>query len=207
MRKIAEGAEAKIYEGDLLGIRVVVKDRVRKMYRIREIDSELRQKRTKREARLLYTASTNGLNVPNVLLVDGSRLFIRKINGKSLHEFINGALKIAPAKLNRVMHRAGIYCGALHNLDIAHGDYTPANMMLDKDDMLWIIDFGLAETTKSIEEKALDLLLMKRAVPANLFESFLKGYREGCNSHAEITGRLGEIERRGRYQTRTLLTA
>lgn len=207
MKEIGEGAEAKVYEGELLGIRIVVKDRIRKRYRIPEIDSELRQKRTKIEARLLYTASANGLNVPNVLLVDGSRLFIRKIDGKNLHEAINGSMQIVPERLNRAIYDSGVCCGALHNLDIAHGDYTPANMMVDRNGTLWIIDFGLAETTRSVEEKALDLLLMKRAVPSKLFGSFLKGYRKSCTSSVEIINRLAEIERRGRYQTRTLITA
>jgi TP53 regulating kinase-like protein len=207
LKIINEGAEAKIYGGRFLGTDVVIKDRIQKRYRIKELDDSIRAQRTKNEARALYAASSHGLNVPNVLLVEGTNLYIRKIAGTSLHEYINGRLKMPGAMLGRAAHDAGTACGILHNLDISHGDYTPANMMIDRKGELWIIDFGLAERTRSAEEKALDLLLMKRAVSAKLFESFLKGYRKSCTSHAEIINRLMEIEQRGRYQTRTLVTA
>ena len=206
MKLINEGAEAKIYSDRYLGVDVIVKDRIRKGYRIKEIDEVLRAQRTKGEARILYTASSNGLNVPGVLLVDGTRLYIRRIYGTSLHEYTNGSVRIPESRLSRALYDAGAYGGQLHNLDIAHGDYTPANMMLDRNGALWIIDFGLGEKTRSVEEKALDILLMKRALPKFLFAKFLSGYRKSSKDHAQILKRLAEIERRGRYQTRTLST-
>ena len=207
MKNINEGAEARIYSGRFLGTDVVIKDRIQKRYRIKELDDSIRKQRTKDEARALYAASSHGLNVPNVLLVEGATLYIRRIDGTSLHEYINGGLRMPALTLARAVYDAGVACGILHSLDISHGDYTPANMMVDRKGELWIIDFGLVERTKSVEEKALDLLLMKRAVPSRLFGPFLKGYRQGCASHAGVIKRLAEIERRGRYQTRTLLTA
>lgn len=207
MKIIGEGAEAKIYSGKLLGVDIVIKDRIKKGYRIKEIDGILRKQRTKKEAKILYAASSSGLNVPNVLLVDGTRLYIKRIKGNGLHEYINGNLRISKTGLSRAVYTAGVCCGALHNLDIAHGDYTPANMIIDNKGVLWIIDFGLAETTRSVEEKALDLLLIRRALQKELFALFLDGYRKNCSAHAQVIQRLNEVERRGRYQTRTLITA
>ncbi len=204
MKMMGEGAEAKVYSGNFLGVEVVIKDRVRKRYRIKEIDDSLRKRRTKTEARMLYAASSNGINAPNVLLVDGTKLYIRRIKARNLHEYTNGGMVMAGAKMGHALYSAGVQCGILHNIGIAHGDFTPANMMIDGDGGLWIIDFGLAEATRSAEDKALDLLLMKRAVSKGLFARFLSGYRKSSVAHAEITRRLAEIERRGRYQTRTL---
>ncbi len=145
------------------------------------------------------------MNVPNVLLVERTSICMGRIRGRSLHEFTMGLARIGSARLGRAMHDAGVCCGMLHNIGIAHGDYTPANLMLDNADRIWIIDFGLAESTKSTEEKALDLLLMKRSVRPGLFRRFLAGYRKSCGSSGEIMGRLAEIEKRGRYQARTLM--
>ncbi|MCL4379346.1 MAG: Kae1-associated serine/threonine protein kinase [Candidatus Marsarchaeota archaeon] len=205
MRLISEGAEARIYETRFLGMDTIVKERAAKRYRIKQLDDKLRRQRTKSEARLLYAASSHGMNVPNPLLVGLTSICMRRIRGRSLHEFTTGFARIGRARLSGALHDAGVYCGLLHNLDIAHGDYTPANLMLDNAGELWIIDFGLAKSTKSPEEKALDLLLMKRSVSQDLFQRFLAGYRKSCAYSGEMIKRLAEIERRGRYQTHTLM--
>jgi len=202
---ISEGAEAKIYSGKMLGIDVIVKDRIKKPYRIAEIDNPLRHQRTRTEAKILFLASSSGLNVPSVLLIGRTTLTIKKIDGIALHKIIDENT-LPPKKLKKIISSAGTYAAMLHDLDISHGDLTPANMMVDKRGGLWIIDFGLAEMTPSIEEKALDLLLMKRSISGAMFNAFLDGYKKKSKRCAEILPRLNEIERRGRYQTRTLLT-
>ena len=50
---IAQGAEAKI----LLSNNFIIKDRIKKSYRIKEIDEKIRTRRTKSEAKLLQKAS------------------------------------------------------------------------------------------------------------------------------------------------------
>jgi len=101
--------------------------------------------------------------------------------------------------------RLGAYAARLHNAGIAHGDYTPANVMIDASGMPWIIDFGLSEMTSALEDKALDILLMKRSVNPDQFRAFVDGYGKQCRDAVKVMVRLGEIEKRGRYQTRTLL--
>jgi len=60
MHIIKRGAEAVIYDvGD-----AVLKYRVKKGYRIREIDESQRRKRTKREARIMTEARRIGVLVP-----------------------------------------------------------------------------------------------------------------------------------------------
>ena len=61
------------------------------------------------------------------------------------------------------------------------------------------------EMTNSLEDKALDLLLMKRSSSAGQFLAFVDGYKRLGKDAPWVLRRLKEIEKRGRYQTRTLL--
>jgi len=205
MKKIGEGAEAVVYYGKFLGRDAIVKDRVKKGYRIPEIDGEIRLQRTRREAKILGVASGAGINVPRVLLAAKTKIFMSKIDGIGMAGVMRGEHDIPGGMLERAIYDAGRAAGALHNSDIAHGDYTPANLIIDHKGRLWVIDFGLAAMTKSVEEKALDLLLMKRSLEKALFQKFMDGYRTVSKGQVEIIDRLKEIERRGRYQSRTLL--
>lgn len=193
MRILSEGAEAQILSTEVLGIRAVVKRRIRKGYRSRQLDEAIRASRTRTEAKTLALASTNGIDAPVLLLVDGFDLYMSRIDG------------IRPQELTKAQAgRAGAILARLHALDIAHGDFTPANMLV-RDGRLYIIDFGLAEITRSIEERALDLLLMKRSLGQKEAETFLAGYRDASATAAsDILSRLAQIEKRGRYHVRTL---
>jgi len=198
---IAEGAESHIYSGNLFGFNLVIKYRHEKKYLAKELDQLLRSQRTKTEARLLATARLHGINVPAVLLVRRHALYIERINGKTLNEKPN----TSTVALSEILKHAGRYLAQLHSIDIAHGDYTPANIMVDMQNKVWVIDFGLSLQTASLEEKALDILLMKRSISRKAFRAFIDSYSRHCAKNSAILGRLAEIEKRGRYQVRTLL--
>ena len=95
----------------------------------------------------------------------------------------------------------------LHAHGIAHGDYTPANIIVDDRGRAWVIDFGLSQRTNSEEDKAFDLLLFKRAVSRGCYEAFINSYSENYQAAKKILKRLSDIERRGRYQSRTIAQA
>ena len=199
--RISEGAEAYVYGAQILGFDAVVKSRIRKRYRIKDIDERIRVMRTKKEARALSIASDAGVCVPAVLLVDRYDICMEKIKGRNLNLLLDTG-----SCPDKIFYELGAYAGLLHNAGIAHGDYTPANVMVDMRGKPWIIDFGLAEMTDSPEEDALDLLLMKRSASQEQFKLFMESYKKYCRNAAEIVKRLVEIEKRGRYQTRTLLS-
>jgi tRNA A-37 threonylcarbamoyl transferase component Bud32 len=69
---------------------------------------------------------------------------------------------------------------------------------------IFVIDFGLAEATNSIEDKAVDLLLMKRSVDEKYYRRFAQSYKKECREAKVVIKRLEEMEKRGRYQARTL---
>lgn len=197
MRLIAEGAESKIYQTTLMEIDAVLKRRIEKDYRIKEIDGRIIETRSKSEARIIAMASSSGVSVPRLLLCDGKDIYMSRISGRRLDDHIKMAGGYG------VLAEVGVLLGSMHNLDISHGDYTPANIIVSGGKP-FVIDFGLSEVTSSVEEKALDVLLMKRSLDKRGYVLFLKGYARSAKKHRLILSRLEKVERRGRYQTRTL---
>lgn len=203
MERISEGAESVLYATEVAGIQAVVKDRIEKRYRVKTLDEEIRTQRTKSEARILSRAASAGVKVPKVLMLNKYQIFMERLDGETLNTIIQD--NKSKKKLDEVFFEAGKRIAELHALDIAHGDYTPANIMVSGNEV-WVIDFGLSEMTKSSEEKALDLLLMKRSVNKKFYQTFISAYSATFSGSKEVLERLLEIEKRGRYQTRTLIT-
>ena len=199
MKIIQKGAEAILYlEKDKL-----VKERISKGYRIPEIDLEKRKYPTRKEAKLLKEAS-KFINVPEVYEMDDK-------NMKVVMEYIKGdRLKDVFDKIkNRkeVCIKIGESIAKLHDNNIIHGDLTTSNMIL-KDNKLYFIDFGLGFISDKLEDKAVDLHLMRQAIDSKHYmhaeESFsyiLEGYKTSKN-YQDAIKRLEKVESRGRYKTR-----
>ncbi len=198
VRVLAEGAEAIVYETTLGGMKALMKRRMQKKYRVPEMDAKIRSVRSKNEARIIAMVSKAGINAPKLLLYDGNDLYMSAVDGKKLSDALNSG-KVGGG----IFKGVGEILGKLHTAGIAHGDYTPANIILGKDGA-YVIDFGLSEITNSAEERAFDVLLMKRAIGKAQYSSFLGGYSSCFAGSKEVLERLALIERRGRYQTRTL---
>jgi Kae1-associated kinase Bud32 len=203
MELFSEGAESRIYLVRFMGLDRILKRRIAKNYRINDLDSVIRAKRTKNEAKIIGTVSSLGVNAPNLLFIDKYDLLMSYIAGKNLGHLLKGPDTKGMRKIFGIL---GNYAAILHNKDIIHGDFTPANVIIGYDNKVYLIDFGLSEISNSIEEKALDLLLMKRAVDKDYFGVFVKNYKKNSKDRAAILKRLDEIERRGRYSIRTLLS-
>jgi len=181
-----KGAEAVLTPTKIIGIDALTKTRIAKGYRIKELDTRLRTERTKMEARLLNKAKLAGVPCPTVLEVDEFEIVMEKIEGKR------------PGMDPADCEEAGRLLAKLHSADIIHGDYTPANLLTDGK-KLFVIDFGLGFISNDIEDKAVDVFTMIRAIgkPEGK-ESFLKGY--GAYAKAEsVLKRLKVVEMRVRY--------
>ncbi len=196
LKKIAEGAEADIYETIFFGIRGIVKHRRERAYIPKELDMWLRLHRTKIEARIISAASMNGVNVAKILFVDSDSIYLERIKGRKLSDIHNNIPK-------ETLRQVGMELAGLHNMDIVHGDYTKANIMITEEGIPMVIDFGLSEQTNSIEEKALDLMLLKRSLE-DKFPIALNSYMDRSKDSKIILSRLGNIEKRGRYQDRSV---
>ncbi len=200
MKRVSEGAESVIYAAEFLGIRCVLKRRAPKRYRIKEIDEALRYQRTRNEARITGIAANAGCGSPRVVLVGRYDIVMTSIKGTMLNDMLDSAGSALMGSIGRRL-------AALHNSGVTHGDFTPANIIIGNDKNPHLIDFGLSEITNSIEERALDLLLMKRSVSAAQYSAIAKEYSKSVKDWESVSGRLGEIEKRGRYNVRTMLSA
>ncbi len=196
---IAQGAEAKIF----LIEDKIVKDRLPKTYRHPQLDNQIRRRRTKSEGKILTKALGAGANVPKLLANPGAgrMIHMQYLDGDRLSETLNNYEE----KLQfRIMKQLGKQVSLLHKNDIIHGDLTTSNTIW-KDNKVYIIDFGLGFISTKIEDKAVDLHLIKQALEAkhfqnheDLFKKFKKGY--DWKESNKVIERLEVVEKRGRYK-------
>ena len=192
---IQQGAEAIIYKID----NKVVKDRISKKYRYPELDNKIRKRRTKSEAKIIFKLQ-NIINVPKILEDPGQgrMIHMQYIDGQKLSE------NLESLDYKSICKQLGEILTKLHNQDIIHGDLTTSNMIL-KDNKVFLIDFGLGFHSYKIEDKAVDLHLLKQALNAKHYKIadecikiILENYK--ANKHELIIPRLKIIESRGRYK-------
>lgn len=197
MEEIASGAEATLYRKRHEGADAILKERHPKRYRHPLLDAELRRSRTRREARILEKLPVPG---PSLLETDReSRILMEFIDGSPLKRLLDAE----PAWAERV----GEELARLHDAAIIHGDLTTSNMLVSAG-RLFLIDFGLSFTSHSLEDKAVDIHLFKRAleskhhlVAGSAYRAFLKGYRSS-NEAERVLDRLAQVERRGRNKAK-----
>jgi len=197
-----QGAEAKIYLRD----KFIIKDRIPKAYRIKELDDKIRKRRTCSEAKLLEKASKI-INAPNPFFIPNKGFYQIKmpfIDGKKLSDNLDNF----PLKTQKqICGQIGKSIAKLHKENIAHGDLTTSNIIL-KEKEIYLIDFGLGYQNGKYEDKAVDIHLLKQALEAKhfqnwniLFNEFLKGYKKENKKESEkVLNQLIKVEQRGRYK-------
>ncbi|MDI6643914.1 MAG: bifunctional N(6)-L-threonylcarbamoyladenine synthase/serine/threonine protein kinase [Methanobacteriaceae archaeon] len=201
---LAKGAEANIYSEYWNNNKVLVKQRVPKNYRIPEIDHILRKSRTKKEARLLNEAKKCEVFTPLVFDVNKKiySLTLEKIEGELVKNLLKNNKKI----IEELGIKIGENIAKLHNCSIIHGDLTTSNLIWS-DNKIYFIDFGLGKVSQEVEDKGVDLVVLKKAINSThynvgekFFEYILKGYYLADN-YQKIVNKIKEIEGRVRYIT------
>jgi len=199
---ISRGAEAEIWRVQWFGKDAVVKKRVKKGYRHRELDENIRKQRIKKEAKLMTLARSEGVPVPVIydLRTEENILIIQYFDGLRVMDAINQGYDVD-------MKIIGKYIGRLHRAGITHGDLTTSNILFSpKSKRFCFIDLSLGERESSIEDMGVDLHLMREALisvhdkPLQLYDMVLKGYKEIFDKAEETIDRVEKIESRGRYQ-------
>ena len=175
-------------------------------YRLKELDDTIRAQRTVHEAQLMHRAKESGVRTPYLYYVEppNALLVMEFIGGTRLTE------KVASMPGSGIRHsfrRLGRLTALLHMAGIIHGDLTTSNILVNAGELV-LIDFGLAIHSRRLEDRAVDLRLIKEtltgahpAISTQALESLLDGYAEevGEKYLRAITKQVGEIERRGRY--------
>lgn len=196
MKIIAQGAEAIISTDGS----TVVKERPSKGYRNAQLDSQLRRFRTRREAKVLQKLEDLGVAAPRLLSVDDKQMRIEMshLSGTPLRDVLEEDPRGHSLRLGEIV-------GALHTADLVHGDLTTSNALV-VEGALHLIDFGLSHFSEKIEDKAVELHLVRQALESRhpdvssvAFDSFLEGYAQGYAGAQDVVDRLlGRVEKRGR---------
>ncbi|OGW53642.1 MAG: Kae1-associated kinase Bud32 [Nitrospirae bacterium RBG_13_43_8] len=207
MKIIYRGAESIIYLDKFDGQNVLVKERVKKNFRLEQIDEKLRKERTRKEVKLLTESRKYNVLTPKIINVDFQKhkIIMENIDGIRIKEFLNTADK---KNLQKVSMDIGKLIGRLHANNIIHGDLTTSNMLL-KDSQIYFIDFSLGEFSNRMEDKGVDLNLLYEALKATHFKNFkicwdniLKGYKQEYSEGNKVLEKVKEIEKRARYMAR-----
>lgn len=207
MRLIKRGAEADLYLEDWYGRNVVVKRRVAKPYRIKHLDEKIRGYRTVHEAQIMHEAKKFSVPTPTIYMVSraDSTIVMEYVEGVRLKEALG---QIPRALMLKVCRTVGLQIGKLHRNSIMHGDLTTSNMIQTRDGEIFFIDFGLSQHSTELEDRGVDLHLMKRALNSThhrhaieCFKAVMDGYESEVGSEAsgKALSKVMEIERRGRY--------
>jgi N6-L-threonylcarbamoyladenine synthase/protein kinase Bud32 len=191
---VGKGAEAVLERSDFLGLDAVVKTREPKAYRNPALDVKLRKARTKSEARLISRAKSAGVRCPTVLEVSDFAIGMTFEKGRMMHELLQEGNCPKSA-----VPEAGRMLAALHSANVVHGDFTPANIIVGEKGKLILIDFGLGGFSTDSEDKAVDVLTMKKAL-GKLAPRFVAAYARHGNK--KICEKAEEIGKRARYQER-----
>jgi TP53 regulating kinase-like protein len=231
---LSQGAEAKVWKLSATGIGgnsngnapsiIICKERFSKAYRHPDLDERLTKSRCRSEARVLdKCAKKSDIRVPEVIRVEPPLLYIEYVEGPSLKSYLLDKTNQPRVSFPILAKLMGEMIGKVHNLGVIHGDLTSSNMLTlghtGEDDVensfrLVLIDFGLSKSTSSVEEQAVDLYVLERALesthpdlPENFFDMILKAYAgiTNCESrntekkHQQTTlKRLEMVRQRGR---------
>ncbi len=210
MKLIKKGAEANLYLHKWYGLPVVVKKRIKKKYRHQKLDHQIRSYRTVQEARMMHEARVAGVSTPIIYSIDKKSftIIIEYIEGIRIKELFD---TVSQSRRKNICHDIGMYIAKLHIKNIIHGDLTTSNFISNKLNTIFIIDFGLSYFSSEVEDKGVDLHLLKRALSSThfrfseeCFNEVILGYKKviGITHFKEILEKVNEIEHRGRYAYR-----
>ncbi len=153
-----------------------------------------------REATMLSLTKAVGIRTPFVYFVDpvATEIVMEFIEGENVKDILNQDLAL----------KMGQCAGLLHINNIIHSDLTTSNFIKDKKNQLVLLDFGLSFLSERLEDKAVDIRLVKEVLSSSYisqceaaFSKFLEGYTSvmGQTATQAALRKVREIERRGRY--------
>jgi len=205
---LAKGAEADIFTGKWMDEDTIIKKRIPKSYRIKEIDDKIRKSRTKKEAKLLSDVKRSNVLSPILydIDLDNQSIVMEKIEGELLKDILGNSTEKIQKDLSLAI---GHNIGLIHQNDIIHGDITSSNIMLSNGKIIFI-DFGLGRYSNLIEDKCVDLIVFKKSLQSidykvadnifnNVLEAYVNSYDSDDINKNKIIKKIAEIEARGRY--------
>ena len=127
---LSQGAEGKIYIGEFLSKKCLVKERFKKKYRVEELDKKLTKARMLGESKNILRASKLRINVPTLYFVDliERKIYMEYVENscqlKVILQAIYSQADISPYEklLEKISQDLGNMISILHTGEIIHGD-------------------------------------------------------------------------------------
>ncbi|SCU98613.1 LAMI_0F15522g1_1 [Lachancea mirantina] len=209
----------------------IIKYRPAKKYRHPAIDKALTKHRTLSESRILAKLSQiDGINVPKLIACDVYNGCIwleflgvdlpNQCGFSNLKNFLWMSVADPYSQLvEDVLIKVGRQIGLLQWNDYCHGDLTTSNIVLVPENGTWsafLIDFGLGSSSNLVEDKAVDLYVLERAIISThssfadkynqwIMQGFSQIYelhgKSGLKKLKEITRRFEDVRLRGRKRS------
>lgn len=201
-----QGAEAKIYLIDWTHRKVVAKHRFAKTWRIPELDTQIISKRTTQEAKAL-SKLVGHVNVPILYLVDVKTwtIYMEHFAAPRVVDVIPNIE--TDDELKALGKMIGRDLAIMHNMDLIHGDITTCNLLLRGSDLIWI-DFGSSLISTLVEDKAVDLFLLEKALLSThslvtkvIFDAVCSIYLHSAGSGKSVLQKVEIVRQRGRKRT------
>jgi len=170
------------------------------------LDLQIRNYRTVHEPQLMHEAKAAGVSTPLIYMVNVplSTIIMEYIEGQQVKQLLNKASK---TQRHDLCVKIGESIAQLHSHGLIHGDLTTSNMIINPQNKLYFVDFGLGEKNSELEAQGVDLHLLKRALQSTHYQfweeclqNVLCGYSSIFGVEAEkVYEKIREIERRGGY--------
>ena len=147
-------------------------------------------------------AAKCGVPTPEVYALEAKQglLVMEYIDGKTAKQSIIDN----ETDLDALGQSIGRLVAKLHSNEIIHGDLTTSNMLLKQNQCVFI-DFGLANISSSVEDRAVDLYVLERAILSThpeigttLFGKILASYSAAVTNDKATLSKLAEVQLRGR---------
>jgi Kae1-associated kinase Bud32 len=147
----------------------VVKTRIRRTHIPYKIDNYNRKYRTKKQISLLKRLK-NIINVPEIIWTKKHSFCM---------EYIKGSFYCNPTIIKKIIRSVNI----LHNNNILHNDLNSDNIIVDSNQSVWIIDFGLSEVKNKISDfdRVVDILNLLSSIPKEFKSEFQNNYNNSVN--------------------------
>jgi len=199
---IAQGAEATVTPGEFLGRPSLIKVRPEKHYRLPEIDSRIRNMRTRNEAKVMKDARDAGVRTPCIYDIDltKSSITMEYIQGPSVKSYLDEH----PECADDICRKIGRAVAKIHSAGICHGDLTTSNMILS-DGEICLLDFSMGSSNADLEDIGVDLRLLERAFSSahvgleSSFDVLMEEYYSNVDNAKQVKRKLVDIKNRARY--------
>jgi len=204
---IHRGAEADLYASKFAEWNVVIKERVKKKYRDSGLDRQIRKERTVKEASGLHEARKAGVRTPTLFAVDLESFSVSMslLEGRVARD---GLDETTSSMVRKIFYELGVQIGRLHGKGLVHGDLTTSNVILVRNEIPFLIDFGMSSHSEEPEDRGVDLHLLQRSLltshtldDKSCVKAAFHGYRKtlGPDEANETLRKQLQISRRGRY--------